>query len=253
MASLLRLSNELLLLIFTVCPFIQTAVRLSGVSRRLHDIWCNNEEQIITAILEPDIPAFKDTVDLAVTEARCLHPALSSLRPGSLRPPPYLWLRSLLRNAEFASIACTTQKEFLHRLPKDNYRFTFTFTSFSASYYMIRQLVLAYDHPTLQPALRSKLEATSLDTLRTHYELNWSMRECMDEKDQARQGILKDRKDWTIDDELYATVAKAEWDFAFDVLCEVVDRRIEQQGTSTQRLSNLILCSLHWTSSRMCD
>jgi len=225
MALLFTLSTELLILIFTACSSIKTAVHLSGVSRRLHDVWCDNEYLIITTNLKPEIPAFEDAADLAVTEARCLHPAWNNSRPERPRPPPYLWLPSLLRNAEYASIACATLNRFLQGLPQDNYHVALTFTSLPVSYYMIRQLVLAYDHAALRPALLSKLQVASLDTLHTHYELCRCMCVCMDEEDLARQGLLKDRKDWTIEDELVDPVIKVEWDFALDLLWEVLERR----------------------------
>jgi hypothetical protein len=227
MAQLMTLSNELLFLVFIAAPTIQMAARLS-VNRRLRNVWLNNNDRIITAILKPEIPAYEDAAALAMTEACFLSPVSSDSAPDNPRPPPYLWLPRLLRNAELASYACAMQNTFIQGLPEGNYRLALTFTSFFTSYYMIRQLVLAYNYPRLQPALRSKLEAASTNTLRTHYELCLSMCEFMDEEEQARQGLLKDEEDWTGDDELHATVVKEDWEFALDVMSQVLEKRIHE-------------------------
>jgi len=54
------------------------------------------------------------------------------------------------------------------------------------------------------------------------------MCEFMDEEEQARQGLLKDEKDWTGDDELHATVVKEDWEFALDVMSQVLEKRIHE-------------------------
>jgi hypothetical protein len=115
------------------------------------------------------------------------------------------------------------QNTFLQGLPDGNYRLDLTFTSFFTSYYTIRQLVLAYNYHRLQPALLSKLEAASTNTLRTHYEFCLFMCEFMDEEEQARRGLLKDEEDWTGDDELHATVVKEDWECASDVISQVLE------------------------------
>jgi hypothetical protein len=104
MAQLMTLTNELLFLVFIAAPTIQIATRLS-VNRRLRNVWLNDNDRISTAILRPEIPAYEDAVALAMTEARFLSPASSNSAPDNQRPPPYLWLPRLLRNAELASCA----------------------------------------------------------------------------------------------------------------------------------------------------
>ena len=228
MILLTSLPNELLLVVFGATPTIQTAVRLSCVNRRLRSIWLNNSDQIIAKNLQFEIPSYEDAIALAVDEARFSRSASSVTWLDNRRPPPHLLLPPLLRNAQLASSACALMKDFIHNMPRENYRHTLNFTPFPSSYYTIRRFVLARNNPQLHHILRLELEAAPTDALRTHDELCNFMCELMGEEEQTRQGLLKDEADMTIDDELYANAVKEEWKLASDTISVALHERLRQ-------------------------
>jgi len=73
MANLLSLSAELLVLIFSSSPSIQTAALLSSTNQRLRAVWLEHGDIIIASILEPQTPAYNDAVELAILEETWSH------------------------------------------------------------------------------------------------------------------------------------------------------------------------------------
>lgn len=226
MVQLASLPNEIPVLIYSFTPTIQAAVQLSCVSHKLHDVWVAASDRIIAAILEPSIPAYKNAAALAVNEARLSLLTSSDAAQEKVRLYPSLWVPRLLRNAKLANSACVAMNLFLQNLEQDNYRRKLAFTSFPVSYYTIRQLVLDYHHPQLQSALREELNTTPLAMLRTHDEFRFFMCELMNEEERVHQGIQKEKRDWTVEDELHANLNKDGWEFAQDMLSRVLWQRV---------------------------
>jgi hypothetical protein len=223
MANLLSLSVELLVLIYSSSATIQTAALFSGTNQRLRAVWLEHGDIIIASILEPQTPAYKDAVGLAILEetwTHDTHPANSI--------PVRLCLSRLLRNADLASSATTQWDKHEKRL--NNYIRTTparTYTSKQASYYLARKLLLARQRPESRTLLLSPLHQTlvtsSIETLHTHDDLlafltmNGSTHE-----ERLRHDIPKPKEEWSLydvyDDVQDAPIIRDEWDWVRNVV-----------------------------------
>lgn len=224
MAGIMTLPNDLLILVFIASPTVQDAGRLAGVNRKLYDVWLGHSTYIVRHILQSGIPAYEDAIALAMTEAHFLPPAPS----GPSNPLPGLWIPRLLRNADFASATCARCILFYEAIPypEADWRqliLSATATAlFPALYYLLRQLVLSYHVPTLQPALRSKLEAFSTEKLHIYDMFGNFVYAHMDDAEQIRQEMHKDKKDWSSVDEVGNPIlVKDEWDFAVEIVTDI--------------------------------
>jgi hypothetical protein len=155
MAGLLSLSNELLIAIYSAVPTLESAVSLSGTSRRLRAVWLEHSNHIITSILSATTPAYEDALDLAVKEETWASSGTSDtqsaqyrLRPASSTTPTpvpaRLCLPRLLQNAQLASSAAAAwMAEEFDR--KYGGRFKGIHAPVEPSYYMMRKLLFAAD------------------------------------------------------------------------------------------------------------
>lgn len=223
MANLLSLSAELLVLINSSSPTIETVAILSGTSQRLRDVWLEHGDVIIAKILEPQIPAYKDAVDLATLEETWAN----NTRP--VNPIPVrLCLYRLLHNADLASSANTEWDE--HEVSSNNYLKRSSPTSYTpkhSSYFLARKLLLAREHPesraSLLPPLHKALVTASIETLHTHADflafltMNGSTHE-----ERLRHGIPKPKEEWSLydvyDDAQDAPIIRDEWDWVRNVV-----------------------------------
>ncbi|KAF2163099.1 hypothetical protein M409DRAFT_26545 [Zasmidium cellare ATCC 36951] len=220
MPTLTDLPSELLLLVFALSHDIHDAVSFCRVNRRLHAIWLENADHISKAVLEESIPAYDDAVDLAKVEARYTTPTneLSS-DPTTTELAPHLWLRLLVKYAELVSLADILLTRMERESPRIMEWPPFEILSFPPSYYMIRKIVLSYDHPELRPALNATLEQSSADRIMTHFNLINILCEWAEFEEQLPHGIPKRREDWTYEDAFDDYALLPPWDFAFSVLC----------------------------------
>lgn len=220
MANLLSLSNELLIAIDSSSHAIQSAALLSATSRRLHAIWLEHSDHIITSILKPHIPDYEDAVDLAVLENTWTNDI-----PSSNPTPVSRCLPRLLWNADLASRAATAWAAWIADLEPNNYRRHKNFTSPHTSYYMMRKLHLARTHPgaDLLPGLYETLRGSSNNTATTHAEISgWLLSSYSDDEDKLPHGIPKPREEWTVGDEgefeQRGYVIWGNWEWVGDVL-----------------------------------
>lgn len=166
MATLLKLSNELLKTILAASPDILTALRLSSVNQRIHAIWLEHGDLIIGRFLKPNLSADGDAflltkVELELAESsRCPSSGSDqhSAMAGDLSVRACLF--KLLHNAELcvgAHSACTAcidplnlARGYLERHP-----------SSPSSFYFLRRLVLAFEIVQGRPQLQREIEALS--------------------------------------------------------------------------------------------
>ena len=224
MANLLSLSAELLVLIFSSSATIQTAALLSGTNQRLHAVWLEHGDNIIANVLEPQILAYKDAVELASLEETWTD---SSNAVDSI--PVRLCLPRLLHNVDLAYSATAGWAAFQARVRSyQGYRPPrTTYTSIEASYYLARQLLFARQCPDsraiLPPALFKRLVDSTTDALVTHIDFNCFLTgSSASRKEQLRHGILKPKEEWTESDfhaDSYGdSIIRDCWEWVGDVL-----------------------------------
>ena len=199
MANLFSLSTELLVLIYTSSPTIQTAILLSCTDQRLRAIWLEHSDNIIANILEPRISDYRDAAELAILEKTWSD---NSHRRDSI--PVRLYLSHLLHNADLASSATVGWDAYQAKLRSyQGYRPPkTTYTSIAASYYLTRQLLLARQRPEsralLLPALFQKIVDSSTDALITHIDFNCFLTgSSASRKEQLRHDLLKPEEEWS--------------------------------------------------------
>jgi hypothetical protein len=140
MAGLMALPTELLIYICE-CSDLKTVQRLSTTSRRFRAIWLNNSSRISDSVLKPTLPAYDDAVALAKLEAN----------PGG-HSTPVDWLPILMRHIKRATTVVVDKRDDL----QSSLIFLFPIMSQTQeldAYYVVCQVVLAYDHPQLRHAL----------------------------------------------------------------------------------------------------
>lgn len=223
MANLLSLSTELLVLIYSSSPTIEIAALLSSTNQRLRAVWLEHGGIIIANILEPQIPASKDAVELAILEGTWTHNT-HPVNPIPLR----LCLSRLLHNADLALSATTEWDE--HKVCLSNHLKRFpprTYTSKQASYYLARKLLLARQRPesrrSLLPPLHKTLVTASIETLHTHDDLlAFLTMNAATHEERLRHGIPKPKEEWSLydvyDDVQDAPIIRDEWEWVRNVL-----------------------------------
>lgn len=243
MAALLSLPNELILDIYTSMPDLESAARLSSVNKRLRNIWLENDNQIADAILRPQIPDYEDAVELAILEETVGNDAQLSHVKGQI--PTRFYLRRLLTNANLASSAVTAWTHWMANLTADNYRHHMSYTSPYASYYLMRKIVLAHQHPEarLQQALYATLRTESYDAVLTHSGLNEFLTGRFDHDiESERHGIFKSEEDWTEEEEMMHemnySVLEEEWNYVSDVLHAAMQEKVHGYQNLKGKLFN---------------
>lgn len=211
MTSLSDLPTEIVISIFAACPIID-AVHLSQTSQRFRNIWLEHAEQIIQSIIEPIVPAYNDAFEFAVVE-------MSSTSVS-------FWLPALLKNAKLAAHACAEYNTWFDQLSSDDSCRRCEYTLLPASYYVIRQLVHAWDHRERIPILNAMLEASPQKELRTHWELVDYMTGRMDAPEEKIHGIPNYEDPWAVIPPEIEDAINDGWQFAVQLI-----ERVEKGGT----------------------
>lgn len=202
--AFLSLPHELLLHIYTQVPTLDDAAHLFSVNRRLHSVWLENDTRIANAILRPLIPSYEDAVELAILEET----VIDNTQPSSLvksKVPVRSYIRRLLHNASLASGATAAWNRWLASLPTDNLRSGRNYSSLHESYYLMRKILLAHNHPEarLHQALYWNLRTASFDILVMHADFNIFLSGHFDANvESERHGIFKSKEDWTKEEKL---------------------------------------------------
>nr|POF02941.1 hypothetical protein CFP56_79427 [Quercus suber] len=231
MAQLTSLPNELLLLVFTQCPTIKSAVLLSSTNGTLRDIWLRFYYEIVTSILKRDLPssACKAAIDLAKDEARLM----SSSPSGSDDSASGAFVPRLAFHTDAASRTCAQYLACLTTLNKpkksDGIIKAVPTASLTTAYYVARRLVLSYHFPELQPALSDELETAPLEDVATYLELAEFMHNCVDDEDDGLLSLQETR--YTANDEMDGYPATGAWKYAVNSLLRTyAKRRLTEQA-----------------------
>lgn len=218
MPTLISLSNELLIAVYSASPTIQCAVSLASTNTSLCAVWLEYSDHNIASVLKPQITVYDDAVDLAMLEETWANTPPSS--PVSLRQ----CLARLLHNAKLPSSATAAWDAHITSMGS-GYQPITNITSILTSYYLTRKLRLARLHrgANLLPALYQTLCASSRGAINTHAEFSCFFTSSYNEdEERLKHGISKPKEDWTEEDERYDEetmhVDVEEWDYASDVL-----------------------------------
>jgi hypothetical protein len=195
MTTLLSLPNELIIHIYTHAPTLQAAACLSAVNKRLRSVWLENTNLIAEAILKRQIPAYDDAVDVAILGADIYN---SPKSPSKNDYPLHLYVDRLLRNADLAASATNAWAADRGTLSAEDlatlHPYDLSDASQHASYYLLRKIVVAYQHPVaqLRREMLTTLRATSKDQVLTYTKLLNSMMGFFGSDPESRQsGIFK--------------------------------------------------------------
>lgn len=239
MSGLSSLPVELLVHIFESATRLRDAAALSEADKRLHDIWNERNDQIVAAVLQCQIPAFEDALGLALAEASI--EALPPSNPDTIDAILYITgklplrthVRRLLENAQLADSATCVWSAWIAGLKPSNYRRRLKYGSPHASYYLIRKLVLSSRcrYARLRDELYSRLNECPEEDLNTHDELcTYLCGRCPDEE-RAKQGISRNKEDWSAIEELEQYANVEEWDHANEAVGATLRDRLH--GTET--------------------
>lgn len=220
MAKLTSLPRELLISLLEASPTVQDAARFSAVSKKTRAVWMSFGNQIANTILTPRVPAYEEAVKLAVAQTRFVDPSQMT------SPAVWLWIPTLLQTHSLASSLCSKFQHWLDHLPRGNYRCSLSFTSLYKSYYTLRRLVFAYSNPPYRGELLSELQAASIESVRTHYEMCSFMYSWMDDDEQRRQLMLLAEQDMPSVDDVDASRMLPEWDFAFQSVDDALSAKL---------------------------
>lgn len=222
MAAFLSLPSELILDIYTRISTLDCAARLSSTNKRLRSVWLENDSRIAEAILRPRVPSYEDAVELAILETLINETQLSGVKKQT---SVCFYVRRLLHNASLASSATTAWTRWLADVPTHDHRHQTTYTSLHASYYLMRKILLAHQHPEsrLHKTLFSILRALSRDTALMYSEFNdFLLGPFGDEIESEQHGIFKNEEYWTEEEEMEyemgSHVVVEEWKYVGDVL-----------------------------------
>ncbi|CZT25180.1 uncharacterized protein RCC_10909 [Ramularia collo-cygni] len=204
MAPITAIPNELLILVFTHCPDIFTAAKLSQASKALRNVWLENVEVITREILEPEIPAYDDAMELARYE--------SGKEASFVQRIP-----RLLRNAEMARSVAKLWAADVQDSPYEAEEDSESATPTPTSYYTIRRLAQSHGDKELQRTMSSIMDAASRTEAWMNYQLCCFMCMFMKDDEQIRHGILKDESLLTWYEKEEGGVITDEWDFASTV------------------------------------
>jgi hypothetical protein len=171
MPGILSLSNELIINVFLASPRIHNALRLSNTSRLFRAIFLEHEALIMEGILRPQIPSFDDAAVLAITETLLwdIKGPMSMSSDAPLLPLRFRIPR-LLRNAKLASSTCaeSAAHPLLAKYFGDGGD---VLTPVPATYYFIRQVLLAYDFRHLRDPLYRRLRTAPVEWINRQNQL----------------------------------------------------------------------------------
>jgi hypothetical protein len=153
MTTLLSLPTEILMNILIAASNTRTLLRLSDASRRLRSIWLDHTQHIVASAYKKKIPHIEEAIALTLVELRCGE--VPSLQDSSAF---HLCLPRVLRNAGLATSVCDAASRN-NTLYKIDWESEDPYTDKVRAYYLIRHIVLAYDHPELRPSVSSALAA----------------------------------------------------------------------------------------------
>lgn len=228
MATLLSLSTELLIAIYSSSTTIQSAASLSSTDKRLRAIWLEHTDHIIAGILKARIPAFDNAVDLAILEEIWTDKdSTQAASPASKEIPTPLrkCLPRLLHNADLASSATAAWKVDLATIPPDHYLRRVSPTASHHSYYLMRKLLLARRNPkaNLLRPLYLLLRTLSREVVQTYERFcSFLLGGNADHEVQLPHNIRKPEEEWTeadeFEDEHNGIVLRDDWSWVGDVL-----------------------------------
>lgn len=153
MTTLLSLPTEIIINIFIAAPSTRTLLRLASVDCCMRSIWLEHSQQIVASAYKKKIPHIEEAIALTSVEVRCGE--VPSLQDSSAF---YLCLPRVVRNAGLAKSVCDVANR-RDRLYKIDWETEDPYTDMIRAYYLIRHVVLAYDHPELRPSVSSALSA----------------------------------------------------------------------------------------------
>ena len=245
MVDLLSLPNELILQTYTKIADVNDAVCLSSANKRLRLVWLENENQIADAILRQQIPSYEDAVELAILEETFMNNRQISRVKGQI--PIRFYIRRLLHIASLASGAVTAWTRWVASLTANNFRHSRNYISPHASYYLMRKIVLALQHPEaqLRQELYTTLHTASCDAVLTHTELNSFLLGYFSHEPESQQhGIFKSEEDWTEEDEMEhemgSNVVVEHWNHASDILHAAMQDKVHgYQNLEGQLFNNI--------------
>lgn len=168
MATLLSLPNEILVKLLVTAPSTRALLRLSSTNRRMRSIWLEHSHHIIVAAYKTKIPHIEQAIDLTLAEVQCGEVSVPRAKnnhiaaPESTRVPSPLGLclPRVLRNAGLASSVCSAASRN-NTLQKITWQTEDPRTEILRAYFLIRQTLLAYDHPELRPPVLSAFATLS--------------------------------------------------------------------------------------------
>lgn len=208
MARLTDLPNELQILVFTHCTSICTAVRLSEVCSSLREVWLENLQHITREILERQLPAFDDALELSREECG----EESSFTQCIPR---------ILHNATLAQDVYLWWPVYVLECPAETRVYLEGVSSIPMLYYTIRRLVNAHANKELQAKLHPIIAATSIVKAENLRKLSNAMWFSSHGDRLSRHEMPKGESLWMADEPEEGSGVKDEWDFALDI-CELI-------------------------------
>lgn len=235
--NLLSLPTELIVQVFTSCPTVQTATRLSSVNKEMHAIWIKHTHQILEDIIRPQIPAYEDATEIAKLQNSLLsteQPTDATKVSSVNEAPAVRHFHLLLRNATLASNVVDSHRATLATYPKV-YQLTLDFTHAHAMYYLSAKLVLAHrsQDEHLKRALYSTLKSASELTVVAHLELVRFLHVYTQSAGSA--GILHG-----IPIHMCECGATTEWRYSFYAVNAAYDERFHRVHGGDTRLEDVI-------------
>lgn len=219
MPKLHDLSTELLLQVFIASPSVKTAIQPSGANKRLRDIWLQHTTFIVDGIINSTIPAADDAVALALLEVRLRNPGFCIGAADELRPPLWLWIPVLERNAELcasAHDACSVYVWYSSPERTPDY-----YTSSPEAYYVLCRVMLAWEFPHLRKGIHKELQAASDARLHACKRLYWYLGSYASKQEAARHGfpyaLWLDDEDSDPDDPTYGD-PRNKWEYMGGVI-----------------------------------
>ena len=217
MPGILSLSNELIISTFIASPTVHDALRLSGTSRLFRAIFIEHETVVMEGVLRPQIPAYDDASTLAIIETRLLDKQVLTNLSSDGHLPLRFCIPRLLRNAELAFSACGDCASW--RWPEwFSRRFDPLPRSSPASYYFIRQPILAYDHGHLRQSLYQKLRTAPREWTERQNEFVAYLTAYADLEEKHKHGIIMVDDDWNPEDCLREILNHDKWEYAAEFI-----------------------------------
>jgi hypothetical protein len=166
MVSLLSLSNELLVQIFSSSDTIQSAATLSEVNKTMNSLWVAHNNQILTNVLPTQIIGYKDAKDTAILEEIWTRKNTELASKTSGQPRVRAYLSTLLHNAKLATQAKKACMLWLHEQNELYDPLYSNLAKYHIAYYRMRKIVLLLEHPEsqLQHVIDSAINCTPANT-----------------------------------------------------------------------------------------